>query len=49
MTVVAIPHVVVREAIDVGVRPLVGIQVHVSNEELVQQIFHYTTHQAMMS
>lgn len=35
MTIVAIPHVGVREAIDVHVRPTVSVQVHVSNEELV--------------
>jgi len=35
MTIVSIPHVVVREAVDVRVRPTIVVQVHVRNEELV--------------
>jgi hypothetical protein len=35
MTIVCIPHVVVREAIDVRVRPIIIVRVHVRDEELV--------------
>lgn len=35
MTILGIPDVVVREAIDVGVERAIGVDVHVSNEEFV--------------
>lgn len=36
MAIVGIPDIVVREAVAVDVEVAVGVQVHVSNEELVQ-------------
>jgi len=35
MPILGIPHVVVREAVDVHIRPTIVVQVHVRNEELV--------------
>ena len=45
MTIVSIPHVVVREAVDVRVRPTIVVQVHVRNEEYVQEATQTTTRQ----
>ncbi len=47
MAVVGIPDVVVRESVDVGVKRAVIVDVHVSNEELVQQAILHTIAQIM--
>ncbi len=42
MTILGIPDIVVREAIDVGVEVAIGVHVHVRNEEFVRQAIWYT-------
>ena len=45
MTILGVPHVVVREPVHVGVHRAVGIDVHVRNEEYVQEATQTTTRQ----
>ena len=47
MTVLGVPHVVVREAVHVHLEPAIVVEVHVRNEDNVQRTIRRTIAQIM--